>query len=63
MLVNEKTRHGGTTLFVCEFCGSGYRDISLAEDCEQHCGTLGFASAEIRRKAVYVPKIEIMPLL
>jgi hypothetical protein len=36
--------------------------IGAAEDCEQHCGTLGYASAEIRRKAVRVPKIEIMPL-
>lgn len=62
-MVNEETRHGGTTLFVCEFCGSGYSEIGLAEDCEQHCGTLGFASAEIRRKAAHVPKIEIMPLL
>lgn len=62
-MVNEEIRHGGTALFVCEFCGSGYSEIGFAEDCEQHCGTLGFASAEIRRKAVYVPKIEIMPLL
>jgi len=61
-LVNEKTRSGVVALFVCEFCGSGYREIELAEDCEQHCGTLGFASAEIRQKAVYVPKVEIMPL-
>jgi len=62
-LVSEKTRHDGTSLFDCEFCGSGYKDIDDAEACEQHCGTLGFASADIRRKAVRVPKIEIMPLL
>ena len=63
MLVNEETGHGRTTLFTCEFCASTYSEIGLAEDCEQHCGTLGFTSAEIRRKAIHVPKVEIMPLL
>jgi len=62
-LVNEEARHDGTTIFNCEFCGSGYKDIDDAEACEQHCGALGYASTEIRRKAVRVLKIEIMPFL
>jgi hypothetical protein len=62
-LVNEEARFNGSPLFICEFCGSGYKELGTAEDCEQHCGTLGFASAGIRRKAVHVPKIEIVSLL
>lgn len=50
------------TLFMCEFCGSEYKEIGTAEDCEEHCGTQGYASAEIRKKAVAVPKIEVIPM-
>jgi len=49
-------------LFVCEFCGAGYENIETAEDCEEHCGTLGFTSAEIRRKATHVPRIQVIPM-
>lgn len=50
-------------LFVCEFCGAGYEDLETAEDCEEHCATLGFTSAEIRRKAIHVPKIQVIPMV
>jgi hypothetical protein len=51
------------TLFVCEFCGAGYEEIGTAEDCEEHCGTLGFTSAEIRKKAVHIPRIQVIPMV
>lgn len=62
-MVNEEARQNGTAIFNCEFCGSAYRDICDAEACEQHCGAFGYASAELRRRAVRVLKVEIMPLL
>jgi hypothetical protein len=62
-LVNKQTLPNGSPLYICEFCASGYKELVTAEDCEQQCGTLGFASAVIRRKAVHVPKIELVSLL
>lgn len=61
-MVTDMRRHDGLTLFMCEFCGSEYKEIGTAEDCEEHCGTQGYASAEIRKKAVRVPKIEVIPM-
>lgn len=58
---NEPGRYKAA-IFICEFCGSGYRDLRIAEDCEEHCGTQGFASAEIRKKALHVPKIEVLSM-
>jgi len=60
-LVNEQLRHDGANVFVCEFCGSSYKDIETAEDCEQHC-TRGFASAKIRKRAIHVPRMEVIPM-
>lgn len=60
-MVNEEL-HDGISLFTCEFCGSGYSDIETAEDCEQHCSTLGFASAEIRKRATHAPKTQVIPM-
>ncbi len=61
-MVREQPRDDGTMLFMCEFCGSAYMDIETAEDCEQHCSTRESASAEIRSKAVQVPKIQVIPV-
>jgi hypothetical protein len=60
-LVTDLTETDGR-LFVCEFCGAGYEAIEVAEDCEEHCAILGFTSAEIRRKAIHVPKIQVIPM-
>ncbi len=52
----------GARFFSCEFCGFGYPDLETAEECEECCGVLGFASAEIRRKSIRMPKIELVPI-
>jgi rubredoxin len=60
--VSDQPENDGTRLFLCEFCGYGYEDVETAEACESHCGTRGFASAEIRRKAVHIPGIQVIPV-
>jgi rubredoxin len=60
--VSDEPQNDGTRLFLCEICGYGYEDIETAEACESHCGTRGFASAEIRRKAVHIPRIQVIPV-
>ena len=62
MTVSDEPQDDGTRLFLCEFCGYGYEDIETAEACELHCGTRGFASAETRRRAVHIPKIQVIPV-
>ena len=57
-----RTYQNGTTMYLCEFCGFGYRTIETAEHCEQHCDGDGFTSPKIRRKAVYEPKIHVIPV-
>lgn len=61
-MVSDQLQHDGSKLFLCEFCGFGYEDIETAENCEQQCGTRGFGSMQIRRKAVHIPKIQVIPL-
>lgn len=61
-MINKKSLHDRTTLFTCEFCGSGYCDIETAEDCEEHCSTREFASAETRRRATHGLKTRVIPM-
>ena len=61
-MVNDHRKHDGATFFLCEFCGFGYGDIDTAEDCEQYCGTRGIVSADIRRRAVHVPRVQVVPM-
>jgi hypothetical protein len=62
LVSNELTRDG-FEVFTCEFCGVGYRELKTAEECEECCGAHGFASAEIRRKSVRTPKIELVSIV
>jgi hypothetical protein len=57
-----RIQRNDTAMYLCEFCGFGYRTIENAERCEQHCGIDGFTSPEIRRKAVFEPRIHVVPL-
>jgi len=58
MVTEVNTQDG--RVYVCEICGYGYRDISVAESCEQHCDTQKRPSQRIRQKAVYHPNVEIL---
>jgi len=49
------------TIYQCELCGFGYRDLETAERCEAYCTTHGSCSHEIMRKAIYDPEIKVMP--
>lgn len=46
----------GETVFLCELCGLGYRDLETAERCEQYCYTHKHTSVVLARKAVYRPR-------
>jgi hypothetical protein len=63
VLVSDELTTNGMDVFTCEFCGFGYRDLKTAEECEECCGAYGFGSAEIRRKSVRSPKIELVPTI
>jgi hypothetical protein len=54
-LVTEKNVENGT-VFLCDICGLGYADRKTAQECEDYCRAHhGSCSAEISRKAVYLP--------
>lgn len=46
---------------MCEVCGSGYRNLDTAEHCEQYCSLEMQSSPTIRQKAIYQPRVEIIP--
>ena len=56
-----KLQFHSSAIYLCEVCGYGYRKLGTAEHCEQHCDTEMYSSARIRQKAVYQPKVEIIP--
>jgi hypothetical protein len=62
-MVSDELTSDGFEVFTCEFCGVGYRDLETAEECEECCGAHGFASAEIRRKSIRIPRIELIPIV
>jgi hypothetical protein len=41
--------------YVCDACGSGYRDPKVAISCEEYCKKNKACSTEISKKAVYKP--------
>jgi len=43
-------------VFVCEECGLGYLDASLAKNCEEYCSKHRACSLEIIKNAVYFAK-------
>lgn len=57
-----RLRRGGTAVYSCEACGFGYRNVVMAEECEEHCGLRGYASIAIRRKAIYKPRTRAIPV-
>lgn len=60
-LVKEK-KIGAKTVFLCEICGLGYEERSTAQECEDYCRAhLGSCSAEISKKAVYLPNAQMLP--
>jgi hypothetical protein len=58
-MVNEFERRIGT-VFQCEICGFGYKDLDTAERCEEYCDIHGSCSTEITEKAIYRPKAHVI---
>ncbi len=60
-LVTEK-KIKNKTVFLCDICGLGYADRSTAQECEDYCRAHeGSCSAEISKKAVYLPNAPTLP--
>ncbi|MEM3061009.1 MAG: hypothetical protein QW265_01210 [Candidatus Bathyarchaeia archaeon] len=51
-MVKEILKDGGG-IFVCEKCGLGYANKTLAEKCEDFCSKHNACSLEIIKEAVY----------
>jgi C4-type Zn-finger protein len=60
-LVNE-VKWKGESVYLCEYCGFGYRDIGTADECEEYCDTHDICSQEITKKAIYKPAIGVMSI-
>jgi hypothetical protein len=60
-MVNE-LRRKSATVYTCELCGFGYRDLETAERCEQYCDMHGSCSIEITQKAIYKPSVWVMSI-
>lgn len=60
-MVNE-LRRKSETVYTCELCGFGYKDLETAEHCEQYCDMHGSCSIEITHKAIYKPSVRVMSI-
>jgi len=61
ILVTEKMI-GSKTVFLCDICGLGYSEKRVAQECEDYCRAhKGSCSAEISKKAVYLPGAPLLP--
>jgi hypothetical protein len=58
-MVNELESKAGT-VFQCELCGFGYKDLDTAERCEEYCDAHGSCSLEITKKAIHKPNVRVM---
>ena len=59
LLVTEK-KIGDKTVFLCDICGLGYSEKNIAQECEDYCRAhTGACSAEISKKAVYLPGAKV----
>jgi hypothetical protein len=50
-MVNEVEKRG-LMVYVCELCGSTYRDLETAERCERYCYSHGHSSRDITQRVV-----------
>ncbi len=60
--VVSKIQRNGLTVYLCEVSGFGYRNLGTAEHCEEYCDTEGYASSEITRRAIYTPRVQVLPI-
>lgn len=51
-----------SAVYMCEVCGYGYRNLETAEHCEQYCAIEMRSSPTIRQRAIYQPKVEVVPI-
>jgi len=61
-MVSEFKRKGEAVL-QCELCGFGYKDLDMAERCEEYCDIHGSCSLDITKKAIYKPNVRVMSIL
>jgi hypothetical protein len=60
-LVNELIWKGHT-IYQCELCGFGYRDLETAERCEQYCFSHGRPSPKLTKKSLRKPPVQVDPI-
>ena len=60
-MVSELEKKSGT-VFQCELCGFGNKDLDAAEQSEEYCDTHGSCSLEITKKAIYKPNVRVMSI-
>jgi hypothetical protein len=58
----DKIRRKGGAMYVCEVCGFGYRELEIAEECEEYCDMHGSYSPEIHNQAISKPTAPVMSL-
>jgi len=46
----------GKRVFLCEICACGYKEQSMARDCEDYCRAHKNSSLQITKKAVLRPE-------
>ncbi len=46
----------GSTVYLCEICGFGYRDAETGSSCKTFCEEHNSCSVEITKKAIYKPE-------
>ena len=60
MVIKKMIRN--RTVFLCDICGLGYADRTTAQEYEDYCRAhAGSCSAEISKKAVYLPGAPSLP--
>jgi len=58
----DKMLRKGETVYACELCGFGYKELETAELCEEYCATHGSYSPEIHKQATCKPNVRVMQL-
>ena len=60
-MVDEMHRKG-SSVYLCELCGYGYKSLETAEQCEEYCDTHETYSPDIHELAVIKPAVRVMRL-
>jgi hypothetical protein len=58
----EITERKSGPVYTCELCGHGYRELEVAELCEESCDLNGKCSPKIIHRAVREPSVLVIPV-